>query len=109
MAILCNINGVCTNSTVISVGMIIGIIVTSLIGLVTIITVIIIISMLCKKKKQQPVIWISNPIYQADGSYNQPMNMSSYPPYGQSFGFNEPPPAYQQKNIYVVSKEKIDV
>jgi hypothetical protein len=110
MAILCNITGICTTSKVISIGMIISIVVLgSLIGLATIITVIIIISILCKKKKQQPVVWVPSPIYHTATDYNQAMNMDFYPPYDQSFGFNVPPPAYQQENIPVVSSEKVEV
>jgi hypothetical protein len=108
MAVLCDATGTCTNNDVISARTIIGIIIGALIGLSAIITVLIIISILCKKKKQPSVLWVQSAIYHTPVGYNESMNMGSCPTYGQSFGYDVPPPAYQQENIPVVSSKKVE-
>lgn len=109
MANLCGITDTCVDSTDITAAAIIGIIIGILSGLAVVITIIIFISMLCKKNPRTPVVYVQNPVYHTAADYPASTSLNYYPPYAQSIGFEEPPPAYQQENIAQISSEKLEI
>lgn len=105
MATLCSMSGTCDESQIISIGRVIGIVIGCFIALAAVTVIIVIIKMLCKKKRQ-PTVWVQSSQNAAVG-YNSSMNMGYYSPYNQSSAFYEPPPAYQEENVSIVSDGKM--
>jgi hypothetical protein len=105
MATSCELTDSCTDRAIISIGIVTGIVFGSLIGMAIIISII---SILCKKKKQAPAVWVQNPVYSSAVVQNQAADIGPYQLYGEPFGFSEPPPAYEPENRPVVSSEKVE-